>query len=122
MTDFEKVKHYYSHFDEKNRLRNDNSGKLEYLMTMQILEKYLPAVNAGEKVGADAGARENISILDLGGGAGGDDHVAAVGCQSAGHAEAQTLGAAGDDGGFAGQVKGGDADFTVEMSHWKTHS
>ena len=70
MTDFNKVKHYYSHFDEKNRLRNDNSGKLEYLMTMQILEKYLPAVNAGEKTGADAGARENISILDLGGGAG----------------------------------------------------
>ena len=70
MTDFNKVRHYYSHFDEKNRLRNDNSGKLEYLMTMQILEKYLPAVNAREKVGADAGASENISILDLGGGAG----------------------------------------------------
>ena len=62
MTDFNKVKHYYSHFDEKNRLRNDNSGKLEYLMTMQILEKYLPAV--------DAGAGKSISILDLGGGAG----------------------------------------------------
>ena len=70
MTDFNKVRHYYSHFDEKNRLRNDNSGKLEFLMTMQILEKYLPAVNAGEKAGADAGARENSSILDLGGGAG----------------------------------------------------
>ena len=70
MTDFNKVKYYYSHFDEKNRLRNDNSGKLEFLMTMQILEKYLPAVNAGEKAGADAGAHENISILDLGGGAG----------------------------------------------------
>ena len=60
MTDFNKVKHYYSHFDEKNRLRNDNSGKLEYLMTMQILEKYLPAVEEGK----------TISILDLGGGAG----------------------------------------------------
>ena len=70
MTDFNKVKHYYSHFDEKNRLRNDNSGKLEFLMTMQILEKYLPAVDTVEKAGADAGARENISILDLGGGAG----------------------------------------------------
>ena len=60
MTDFEKVKNYYKHFDEKNRLRNDNSGKLEFLMTMGILEKNLPAVT----VGAD------ISVLDLGGGAG----------------------------------------------------
>ena len=66
MTDFNKVKHYYSHFDEKNRLRNDNSGKLEYLMTMQILEKYLPAVNAE----SDAEAGDKVSILDLGGGAG----------------------------------------------------
>ncbi len=70
MTDFNKVKHYYSHFDEKNRLRNDNSGKLEYLMTIQILEKYLPVVNAGDKAGADAGAGKVVSILDLGGGAG----------------------------------------------------
>ena len=68
MTDFNKVKHYYSHFDEKNRLRNDNSGKLEFLMTMQILEKYLPAVDTVEKAGADAGAGKTISILDLGGG------------------------------------------------------
>ena len=60
MTDFEKVKNYYKHFDEKNRLRNDNSGKLEFLMTMRILEKNLPAV-----------ADENeVSVLDLGGGAG----------------------------------------------------
>lgn len=66
MTDFNKVKHYYSHFDEKNRLRNDNSGKLEYLMTMQILEKYLPAAAPG----ANAGAGDKVSILDLGGGAG----------------------------------------------------
>jgi hypothetical protein len=35
MTDFEKVKNYYRHFDEKNRLQNDNSGKLEFLMTVQ---------------------------------------------------------------------------------------
>ena len=66
MTDFNKVKHYYSHFDEKNRLRNDNSGKLEYLMTMQILEKYLPATAPG----ANAGAGDKVFILDLGGGAG----------------------------------------------------
>ncbi len=62
MTDFNKVKHYYNHFDEKNRLRNDNSGKLEFLMTMKILEEYLPDV--------ESGAGEKVSILDLGGGAG----------------------------------------------------
>ena len=39
MTDFEKVKGYYSVFDEKNRLARDNSGRLEYEMTMQILKK-----------------------------------------------------------------------------------
>lgn len=60
MTDFNKVKHYYSYFDEKNRLRNDNSGKLEFLMTMQILEKYLPQLET-DKI---------VSVLDLGGGAG----------------------------------------------------
>lgn len=60
MTDFEKIKNYYKHFDEKNRLNNDNSGKLEFLMTMSILEKNLPPVSAGTEV----------AILDLGGGAG----------------------------------------------------
>ena len=60
MTDFERVKNYYKHFDEKNRLKNDNSGKLEFLMTMGILEKNLPAMTDGA----------DISILDLGGGAG----------------------------------------------------
>ena len=60
MTDFEKVQNYYKHFDEKNRLKNDNSGKLEFLMTMGILEKNLPAVTDGT----------DISVLDLGGGAG----------------------------------------------------
>ena len=60
MTDFEKIKNYYKHFDEKKRLKNDNSGKLEFLMTMGILEKNLPAVTDGT----------DISVLDLGGGAG----------------------------------------------------
>ena len=60
MTDFEKVKNYYKHFDEKNRLQNDNSGKLEFLMTKRILEKNLPLPTASS----------DISILDLGGGAG----------------------------------------------------
>jgi ubiquinone/menaquinone biosynthesis C-methylase UbiE len=60
MTDIEKVQNYYKHFDEKNRLRNDNSGKLEFLMTMGILEKNLPALDDGAEV----------SVLDLGGGAG----------------------------------------------------
>lgn len=55
MTDFNKIKNYYNDFDEKNRLSNDNSGKLEYDMTKKILENNLP---------------ENATILDLGGGAG----------------------------------------------------
>ena len=62
MTDFEKIKNYYKHFDEKNRLRNDNSGKLEFLMTMRILEKNLPMLSAGDA--------SEVSVLDLGGGAG----------------------------------------------------
>ena len=71
MTDFEKVKNYYSHFDEKNRLRNDNSGKLEFLMTMRILEKELPPVQVTENPeGAGSESVNEISILDLGGGAG----------------------------------------------------
>ena len=60
MTDFEKIQNYYKHFDEKNRLKNDNSGKLEFLMTTRILEKNLPPLADGAEV----------SILDLGGGAG----------------------------------------------------
>ncbi|MDD5928928.1 MAG: class I SAM-dependent methyltransferase [Spirochaetales bacterium] len=84
MTDFEKVKNYYSHFDEKNRLRNDNSGKLEFLMTMRILEKYLPPVQGADGTDGSeslveglicvrsggAESAEGVSILDLGGGAG----------------------------------------------------
>ena len=71
MTDFAKVKNYYRHFDEKNRLRNDNSGKLEFLMTMRILEMNLPPVQVTETTGgADSDSVNEISILDLGGGAG----------------------------------------------------
>lgn len=77
MTDFEKVKNYYRHFDEKNRLRNDNSGKLEFLMTMRILEKNLPPVQGAENPegavangAAGATSVDGVSILDLGGGAG----------------------------------------------------
>lgn len=55
MTDFEKVKKYYSEFDEKNRLTKDYSGRFEYEMTMKILNKYLPS---------------KATILDLGGAAG----------------------------------------------------
>lgn len=55
MTDFEKVKKYYSEFDEKNRLIKDYSGRFEYEMTMKILKKYLPS---------------KATILDLGGAAG----------------------------------------------------
>ena len=55
MTDFLKIKKYYAEFNEKDRLFNDNSGKLEYEMTKRILQKYLP---------------KKAKILDLGGGAG----------------------------------------------------
>ncbi len=55
MTDFERIKGYYSMFDEKNRLIRDNSGKLEYEMTMHILQKYMPTEG---------------KVLDIGGGAG----------------------------------------------------
>ena len=55
MTDFNKIKNYYKYFNEKDRLITDNSGKLEYEMTMRILRNYLP---------------QNAKILDLGGAAG----------------------------------------------------
>ena len=55
MTDFDRVREYYKKFDEDNRLINDNSGKLEYEMTMKSLNKYLP---------------KNGVILDLGGATG----------------------------------------------------
>ena len=55
MTDFNKIKNYYKSFNEKDRLINDNSGKLEYEMTLKILNKYLP---------------KKAEILDLGGAAG----------------------------------------------------
>ena len=70
MTDFEKVKNYYKHFDEKNRLLNDNSGKLEFLMTMGILEKNLPQVGAETGTVDGTESAGGVSILDLGGGAG----------------------------------------------------
>lgn len=55
MTDFDKIRHYYQHFDEDNRLKWDASGRLEYEMTLRILEKYLPGKGR---------------ILDLGGATG----------------------------------------------------
>ena len=55
MTDFEKVRNYYRSFDEQNRLLNSNSGRLEFEITMEVLNKYLPQRGA---------------VLDLGGGAG----------------------------------------------------
>ena len=39
MTDFNKIKEYYKNFDEDNRLVKDNSGKLEYEMTLKKLKK-----------------------------------------------------------------------------------
>lgn len=55
MTDFDKIRSYYSEFNENDRLISDNSGRLEFEMTMKKLEKYLP---------------ETGTILDLGGATG----------------------------------------------------
>lgn len=55
MTDFERVKGYYQYFNEAQRLSRDNSGKLEYEMTMKRLLKHLPVSG---------------KILDLGGATG----------------------------------------------------
>lgn len=55
MTDFDKIRAYYKNFNEDSRLSSDNSGRLEFDMTMRLLEKYLP----------DEG-----TILDLGGATG----------------------------------------------------
>ena len=40
MTNFDRIREYYRDFDENNRLINDNSGKLEYEMTMKNLKKH----------------------------------------------------------------------------------
>ncbi len=55
MTNFDRVKEYYNIFNEDERLVNDNSGKLEFEMTMKKLQKYLPG---------------SATILDLGGATG----------------------------------------------------
>ena len=53
MTNFERIRNYYKNFDEKNRLKNDASGRLEFLMTMSVLEKHLPSAGGTNN---DAGA------------------------------------------------------------------
>lgn len=55
MTNFDRVKGYYQYFNEDERLFRDNSGRLEYAMTMKKLLKHLPATG---------------SVLDLGGATG----------------------------------------------------
>lgn len=55
MTNFDRVREYYNIFNEDERLMNDNSGRLEFEMTMKKLQKYLP---------------ESATILDLGGATG----------------------------------------------------
>ena len=56
MTDFERVKGYYSNFPEEKRFELMGfSGRMEYEMTMRIFDKYMGA---------------NNTVLDLGGGAG----------------------------------------------------
>ena len=55
MTNCNKIREYYDKFNEDERLINDNSGRLEFEMTMRLLEKYLP---------------KEATILDLGGATG----------------------------------------------------
>ncbi|HBL85465.1 MAG: hypothetical protein A2Y17_06100 [Clostridiales bacterium GWF2_38_85] len=54
MTDFNKIKHYYSLFDEQHRLEK-SEGRLEFDITFNIILQYL---------------KKSDNILDLGGGAG----------------------------------------------------
>lgn len=54
MTDFNRVKNYYSVFDEQHRL-DEAEGRLEYEISLKLLLKYIP---------------ESSRVLDLGGGAG----------------------------------------------------
>lgn len=54
MTDFVRIKNYYSTFDEQHRL-DEAEGKLEYEISLKLLLKYIP---------------QGSHILDLGGGAG----------------------------------------------------
>ena len=55
MTNFDKIKKYYKEFDEDKRLIKDNSGRLEYQMTMEYLKEFLP---------------NTATVLDLGGATG----------------------------------------------------
>ena len=50
VTNFDRIKEYYKYFNEDERLTNDNSGRLEFEMTMKKIQKYLP---------------ESAEILDL---------------------------------------------------------
>ncbi len=55
MTNFDKIKKYYKEFNEDKRLIKDNSGRLEYEMTMEYLKEFLP---------------NTATVLDLGGATG----------------------------------------------------
>lgn len=55
MTDFQRIRDYYQHFNEDERLQRDASGRLEYEMVMHMLQNHLPAEG---------------TILDLGGATG----------------------------------------------------
>lgn len=54
MTDFEKVRKYYGNFDERGRLERPE-GRLEYVMTLDLIMRHID---------------KRDSLLDLGGGAG----------------------------------------------------
>lgn len=55
MTDFDKIRSYYSMFNENGRLCADPSGQLEFMMTMEKLRRFL---------------QPSSTILDLGGASG----------------------------------------------------
>lgn len=55
MTDFDKIRSYYSMFNENARLSADPSGQLEFMMTMKKLHRFL---------------QPSSTILDLGGASG----------------------------------------------------
>lgn len=56
MTDFNRVRNYYQHFNEDNRLQNDASGRLEFEMTLALLKEHLPASGRVLDLGGATGA------------------------------------------------------------------
>ncbi len=56
MTDFDKIRSYYSMFNENSRLSADPSGQLEFMMTMKKLHRFLQPSSAILDLGGASGA------------------------------------------------------------------